>query len=232
MLRYAELDSLIYLLQELQDRVSLEVPAAFVKEESIREATDQNVAKYSIVYYDTANNEPDGDELDVEPIVDRLAKDVMETYAVDYDVDHVGRSRNSHETVVTVRWDDQRKAQFRKADVGPTAALPVTIYVGQDVYNLTTDGQTYAILKNGEPVVQAAPSPAYALGAMLGVLQAALPDVETSESMPPSPPTDFLAGLAMHIVETPGISDEAKEHFVQFFELVTLHDFEAQRDDA
>lgn len=224
-MRLAAADSLLYPLQELQDRVSLEVPATYIKEEGIRESADQQVAKYTIIYYLTEDDEPDGDELNIKSIIDRLARDVLDTYPIEWEAQHTNRNRNTYQTVVTLRWpNEKRQASVRRhADEELMTVLPITTYVGDDVYNLTTDGQSFFILKNGDAVVEA-PSPAYAVGSLLSILRAILPDLEFAQNLPKSPPHDFLAGAAMGIVDSPELSDAAKEHFVKFYEMVTLKD--------
>lgn len=234
--RYAEITSLIYPLQELQDRVSLEIPTAFLKEEGIREATDQLTAKYAVVYYTTADNEPDGDEMDVRAVLERLAKDVMSSYEIVWDIQHDERSRSTQGTTVSVSWPEvppegPREAMFRRAN-DAMDVVPLTIYADQNVYNITTDGNTFQILRNGQPAVQDAPSAQYALGALIPLLREELTEIENTNGMEPSPVNDFLAGLALSIIDTPEIPDEAKEHFVKFYELVTLRDFGAATEES
>ena len=230
MYRSAELTSLLYPLQELQDRISLEVPATFLKDERIQESTDQNLARYSIAYYLTADNEPEGDEADIQSIVERLAENVLNDKEVLWDIKHGGSDRGVYETTVSVTWPEG--TQPREASAAePYDALPLTTYADQNVYNIATDGNTFFILKNGKAVVEDAPSPAYALGALIPLLREELLDIETTSGLQNSPPNDFLAGLAMSVIDTPDIDDEAKEHFVKFYELVTLTDFEAQGGD-
>lgn len=238
MYRSAEITSLLYPVQELQDRVSLEIPAVFVKEEALRESEDQRVAKYAIVYYRTADNDPAGEKMDILPVLERLADDVMSEYDVVWDIQHNDRSRDTVEAVVTVGWPEghgtAREASLREADA-PYDVFPLTIYCGQDVYNVATDGNQFLVLKNGEPVVDDAPSPAYCLGSLVSILREELDELEATAGVPTSPPNDFLAAMAMSIIDTPNLPDEAKEHFVKFYELTTLKDWdaevEAQRDD-
>jgi len=234
MYRYAEITSLLFPLQELQDRVSLESPGKFrPKEEGFRESADQQVAHYSIVYYRTIDGEPGSSEVNAEPILERLAEDVFSEYDVDWDIQHSDRSRDTRETVVTVTWleGSPREAALRVADA-PYDVFPLTIYADQDVYNVATDGNQFLVLKNGEPVVNDAPSPAYALGSLVSILREELDTIEATSGVPNSPPNDFLAAMAMSVVDTPDLPDEAKEHFVKFYELVTLKDFEAAREPA
>ena len=231
MYRYAEITSLIYPLQELQDRMSLEVPAAFIKEEGIRESSDQLTAHYGLVYYTHADNDPDGDEMDVQPVLERLAHDVLDAYEVEWTVTNDDRGRNTLSTLITVMWPEELQ-EDPPTDAGLRVAndavdvVPLTIYADQDVYNVATDGNDFQVLLNGKKVIEAAPSAAYALGAMVPLLRDALVDIEVNNGMEPSAPNDFLAGIAMAIVDTPDMTDEAKEHFVKFYELTTLKDWE------
>lgn len=221
---YAQIESLIYPLQELQDRVSLEVPAAFVKEESIRESDDQHIATYAITYYGTEDNDPQGESMDVKKVVAQLAKDVMRQYPeIHYETENNERARNTTTTSVIVTWSD-RQASYRRADA-PLKALPLTIYAQEDVYNIASAGGTFSILKNGEAIEDDLPSPAFALGVLINYLQDDLTKIEAAAGLEASPPTDFLAGIATNIVNTPDLPDEAKEHFVDFYELVTLKEF-------
>lgn len=226
MYRCAQIESLIYPLQELQDRVSLEIPAAYIKEESIRESTDQQSAKYGISYYETADNEPDGDEMDVTPVLERLAEDVMSGYEVDWDIQHDDRSRSTITTTVSVFWPEQpREAAFRQAG-DELDVVPLTVYADQNVINIATDGNTFQVLLNGEKVVDDAPSAQYALGQLVPIMREQLEEIETTQGSASSP-NDFLAGMALTLIDSPTIPDEAKEHFVKFYETTTLKDFEA-----
>ncbi|KKN21807.1 hypothetical protein LCGC14_0921640 [marine sediment metagenome] len=232
--RSAEVTSLISPLQELQDRVSLEVPTSFLKEEGIREADDQMTALYGIVYYAREDNEPQGDELDVAAVVDRLAEDVLSAYEVEWTVQHTGEGRSVLGAVIKVSWPQGQKpkeaAVQRHANDAMTV-VPLTIYADQDVYNVATDGNDFQVLLNGNVVIDAAPSAAYALGAMVPLLRDALIEIEANNGMEPSPDNDFLAGSAASIIDNPNLTDEAKEHFVKFYELTTLRDWAASTEE-
>lgn len=226
MLRAAEVTSLLSPLQELQDRISLEIPPSFTHEESLSEATDQSNAHYSIIYYLTENNDPDGERMDVKGAVRRLAEDVLTEYEeVEWDIHHDKRSRDTHRLTVTVHWAEEPTTAAAEAEDGYDV-FPLTTYAGQDVYNIATDGNSFVVLSNGHPVVEA-PSAQYALGALVSLLRGRLTEMEAEAGFAASPPTDFLAATALSIIDDPGLSDEAKEYFVQFYELATLKDFAA-----
>lgn len=237
MLRLADqIESLIYPLQELQDRLSLEVPASFIREESIRESADQRKATYSMVHYLTEDNAPDSENpatLDVEPIVDALAEDVLGKYEnIEWDMYTEELSRSTRDTVVSVYWSDQeRTADTEQIGGVPYDVIPLTIYAGDRVYNLATDGNTYVILKDGQVLVEDLPSPAYALGQLVPHLRSELAEIENSEGIEPSSNNDFLAGIATTVVDMPDMPEDAKEHFVQFYELTTLKDWDAAQDE-
>ena len=224
-----EIDSLIYPLQELQDRISLEVPAAFIQEESIRESTDQHIAYYSLLYYLKEDNKPDGKTFNVKKVVDRLAKEVLSEKDVMYQITHDEQGRNTREFVVKVTYPEDRPKTASLRFASKWSPLPFTTYVGEDVYNLATDGASFAVLKNGNVVAENLPSPAYALGAAMDPLQKALFDIEELEGYS-SPPNDFIAGSAQSILENNDVPEGAKEHFVKFYELVTLKDFAASEE--
>ena len=167
MYRSAEITSLISPLQELQDRISLEVPAAFIQEESIREADDQKTASYALVYHTREDNDPAGYELDVTAVLDRLAEDVLSSHEVAWNVDYDGRGYGELEASVVVAWPDakEREASIVRRANDALDVVPLTVYADQDVYNVATDGNTFQILLNGNAVVGDAPSAAFALGA-------------------------------------------------------------------
>jgi hypothetical protein len=238
MLRLADqIESLIYPLQELQDRLSLEVPASFIREESIRESADQQKATYSMMHYLTEDNAPDDENpatLDVEPIVEALAEDVLGKYEnITWDMYTDELSRSTRDTVVSVYWtdNDTRTAATEQIDGVPYDVVPLTIYAGDRVYNLATDGNSYVILKDGQVLVEDLPSPAFALGQLVPHLREELAKIENTEGIEPSSEDDFLAGVASTVVDMPDVSDEAKEHFVQFYELTTLKDWDATQDE-
>lgn len=237
MYRSAEITSLIYPLQELQDRVSLEVPAAFIKEEGIRESGDQQMARYGLMHYTRADNDPDGDEMDVQAIVERLAHEVLDDYEIVWEVTQDERGRNTLYTVITVTWPEEPQEEPFFAEAGYHTAndaldiVPLTVYADQDVYNVATDGNDFQVLLNGKKVLDDAPSAAYALGCLVPLLRDALTEIEINSGMEPSGANDFLAGIAVAFIDTPDLTDEAKEHFVKFFELTTLKDWEAATEE-
>ena len=227
-MRLAEpLQSLVYPLQELRDRLNLEITAPFVKEEEIQEAGDQQSARYTLAVYTTVRGSGQGEKKDFEPIVTRIAQDVFGNYDVEWEMHPVQRSRNTQEFAITI-FPAVRQARFRGA-ASPYNVIPLTVYVDEDVYNLATDGRAFVVLKNGEVLLEA-PSPAYALGALCALAPQALDGLQQTQDLAKSPPHDFLAGLATAVLDWPGIPDEAKEHFVRFYELTTLRDFEAQQE--
>lgn len=239
MLRLADkIESLIYPLQELQDRLSLEVPASFIRGESIRESADQQKAVYSMVHYLTENNAPDSEDpatLDVEPIIKALAHDVFDAYEnIDWDIYTDELSRDAKDTMVSVYWAEEtenRTATTEQVEGVPYDVIPLTTYAADHVYNVATDGNSYVILRDGKVLVDDLPSPAYALGQLITFLQDELAEIENTEGIEPSDPADFLAGAAQAVVDMPDLSDDAKEHFVRFYELTTLRDWDAMSED-
>lgn len=226
MLRHAEIESLIYPLQDLQARVGLSVPAEYVDKEVINEAPDGASAYYSLTYYRRAGNDPKGKILNIEPILNQLVGDALAEYNVTWDVTSTPQGRNATTTTVTIQRGGESKKEATHVASVPYDVVPFTVYVDQDVYNLATDGNTFVLLKNGDVLVDDLPSPQYAFGTLVSYLREALDEVERTEGVE-SPTNDFIAGLAMTLVDTPEISDEAKEHFIQFYELTMRQDFEA-----
>lgn len=229
MYRSAEIDSLSLPLQELQDRVSLEVPAGFMQEESIREAGDQQSARYGLIYYLREDNEPDGRRLDIQSIVKRLAEDVLSAYDVVWTISNDGRGRNTQRIDVTVTWppkEEQEDEFFVGAATNDLLdVVPLTVYADNDVINIATDGNTFQVLVNGQRVLEDAPSAAFALGALVPLLRDALADIEFIGGIEPSAEHDFLEGIAPVLLDDPNIPDEAREHFITFLELTTLKDW-------
>ncbi len=230
MFRYAEITSLIHPVQELQDRISLEVPAKFIQAESIRESDDRRTAEYEII-------STPGSRLDVPGIVEKLAHDVMGPYGIEWDIQHQARGRDASATALTVSLPPAQTAHraartgaYRQAN-DAQQVVPLTIYADQDVYNVATDGNTFSVLLNGEVVFKEAPSAQYALGAMVPMLRDALTEIEANNGMEPSGNNDFLAGIASALIDTPDYTDEAKAHFVKFYELTTLKDWAAAEDE-
>lgn len=226
-MRYALTDpsatpSLIYPLEELQDRISLEVPASYIKEESIRESADQNQARLQVVWYRTEDNKPDGQEMNVAAKIEPLVKDVMENKPVTYDIMTEGRSRNTFMTMVTLTWPSK---EARVAAATTAADIPFTFYVGENVFSFETDGNTYSLLKNGEVLVDDLPSLSFALGVAVDPLKEELGELvdEPGEERV----IDFLSGAASTIIDSEVIPEAAKEAFVTFFELTTNKDLEA-----
>ena len=231
MFRYAEITSLIHPIQELQDRISLEVPAKFIKEESIRESGNQRAAEYEIVSYAVADGAAAGEELDVQAVVERLAHDVFDPYEVEWDIQHRERNPNVFSTALTISFpDQQRQAATARQANDAQAVVPLTIYADQSVFNVATDGNTFSILLDGTTVLEDAPSAQYALGAMVPMLRDALTEIEANNGMEPSGSNDFLAGIAATLIDA-NYTDEAKEHFVKFYELTTLRDWAAAEED-
>lgn len=239
MLRLADkIESLIYPLQELQDRLSLEIPASFIREESIRESADQQKAVYSLVHYLTEDNASDSENpatLNVEPIIKATAHDVLDAYEnIEWDIFTDDLSRDTKDTVVSVYWAEEtldRTATTEQVEGVPYDLIPLTTYAADHVYNVATDGNTYVILLDGKIIVEDLPSPAYALGQLITYLQDELAEIENTEGIEPSDPADFLAGAAQAVVDMPDLSDDAKEHFVRFYELTTLRDWDAASED-
>jgi len=240
MQKFAEITSLVYPLQEIQDRASLEIPTEYFREESISESSDQQIAHYRLTYYVRADNDPSGETIDVRAKFDQIVPDVMRNndYAdMVWEITEDERGRNERGITVTVTWEEDQPQEeplftgaYRQAN-DAMSVVPLTVYADQDVYNVATDGNTFQVLHNGKPVVEDAPSAAYALGAMVPLLRDALQQIEHTNGMEPSGSNDFLAGIAMAIVDSPEITDEAKEHFVTFYELTTLRDWDAVTED-
>jgi len=103
--------------------------------------------------------------------------------------------------------------------------IPITFYVGDDVISLAMDGDTFAILKNGDILETDFPSPGFALGAMVKYVAESMISLENDGSIPSSPNSDLVAGMAELLVDLPDVSKEAKNHFIKFYEMVTLKDF-------
>ena len=211
-------------VEDLRNVLSLEIPASFVKQELIQESDDQRTAAYRLTWYSRANNEPNGDQLDIGTIIDDAAADLLgRQYDLDFKIGHEDEGKLNTSTVRAQ--SKTREASMRSADAD--TAIPLTLYVGQDVFNVAIDGDSFAVLQNGDLIEAGLPSVPYALGRLTVHALHHLPDIEAEAAVDAGHPNDFLAGIAEAIIDAPDVTDEALEHFVTFYEMVTLRDFEA-----
>jgi hypothetical protein len=216
--------SLIYPLEELQDRISLEVPASYIKEESIRESSDQQQARLQIIWYTTEDNDPEGQQLNVAKKITPIVEDVMANKPVNYDIMSESRSRNTYMTMVTLTWADDKVARTA-AEVTTANEVPLTFYANENVYSFLLDGTTVSLLKNGGVLADGFDSLAQAFGAATAPL---VDEIATISNVPGEDVLiDSLFGAAEYVVDSDALSDKAKESFVDFFELATNKDFDA-----
>jgi hypothetical protein len=226
-----KIDSLLEPLRELEGRFRLEVPEEYVKEERIRESSDQTTASLVITWYDVENKDPESDTepLNLEPVIDELAEAVLGSHDdIDFQTAHERRGRHTFLSAVKVQFKP-KTAGFRieGQDIVPPDTYPVTLYVGDDVFGIDSDdGVTYRTTKNGEVLGESFESAADAAGSLVGPAIEMLMAVESSKGREDqlTVEQDFLIGISDYYLNSDTISEDAKEHLVAFVELVTNRD--------
>jgi len=224
--------SLIEPLRELQDRIRLEVPEEYVKTEEIRESADQQTAGLTLIWYDRADGKPDGEPMDVEPIVDRLTEEVLMQYPIAWDFSTQDEDNVfTHETQVKARWQEGKEPTT--ADVPPDDSVDpysFTTTVGNVTYAVaTTHGTEWSVLRNGEVVEDGLGSVPAAFGAMVKHLLADLSLIGEELGNPSAADDgdlDFLTALAPALASSPVVSEEARGHLITFVEMVTGHELD------
>lgn len=233
-----EIDSLLKPLKELQSRVRLEVPESYLKEERVRESSDQQSASYVITWYDVENmKEQEGHEpLDLEPIIDELAGVVLGSKDdIEFSTEHHRRARHTFQTTVKVNYSGKKTASFRGAqDLVPSDVYPVTLYVGEDVLGIDSDdGIDYRITENGDVLADGYGSAPDAFGAVVTAAIDKMRELESSKGREDqlTVEQEVLVGLSDYFLNSDTISEEAKGHLVEFVELVTNHDLASTLED-
>lgn len=224
-------ESLLGPLRELQGRFRLEVPDEYVKEERIRESSDQQTATLTITWYDVENKDPstNTEPLNLEPVINELAESVLgDKEDLNFQVAHERRGRHTFLSAIKVQFK-ARLAGFRieGRDIIPSDTYPVTLYIGDDVFGIDSeDGLTYRTTKNGEVLGDGFTSAADAAGSLIGPAISMLIEVEAEKGRDDqlAVEQDFLVGIADYYLNSETISEDAKAHFIQFVELVTNRD--------
>lgn len=226
-----DIDSLIAPLRELEGRFRLEVPEEYVKEERIRESSDQQSATFLVTWYDVENKDASADPepLNLEPVIDELAESVLGSKnELTFQTIHERRGRHTFLSAVKVQFK-ARTAGFRREgqDIVPADTYPVTLYFGDDVFGIDSDdGVTYRTTKNGEVLEDGFESAADAGGSLVGPSIRMLIDLESSKGRGDqlTVEQDFLVGISDYYLNSDTINEDAKEHLVAFVELVTNRD--------
>jgi hypothetical protein len=233
-----EIDSLLKPLRELQGRVRLEVPESYLKEERIRESSDQQSASYIVTWYDVENmKEEEGKEpLDLEPIIDEVAEIVLGSKdGIEFKVEHQRRARHTFQTTVKVNYTGKKTAGYRSAqDIVPSDVYPVTLYIGEDVFGIDSDdGLDFRITENGDVLADGYGSAPDAFGAVVTAAIDKLRDLEASKGREDqlTVEQEILVGISDYYLNSDTISDDAKGHLVEFVELVTNHDLASTLED-
>lgn len=224
-------ESLLEPLRELEGRFRLEIPEEYVKEERIRESSDQQTATFLITWYDIENKDPDSDiePMNLEPIIDELASAVLGSNDdITFQTAHDRRGRHTFMSAIKVQFKP-RVAGFRREgqDIVPPNTYPVTLYVGDDVFGIDSDdGVTYRTTKNGEVLGEGYESAADAAGSLVGPAISMLMAVEAEKGRDDqlAVEQDFLVGISDYYLNSETISEDAKEHLIAFVELVTNRD--------
>lgn len=227
----SKIESLLEPLRELEGRFRLEVPEEYVKEERIRESSDQQTATLIITWYDVENKDDkdDVEPFNLEPVIDELAEAVLGSKDdITFQTAHDRRGRHTFVSAVKVQFKP-RTAGFRREgqDIVPPDTYPVTLYVGDDVFGIDSDdGVTYRTTKNGEVLGDGFESAADAAGSLVGPAISMLMAVEAEKGRDDqlAVEQDFLVGISDYYLNSDTISEDAKEHLVAFVELVTNRD--------
>lgn len=230
-----KIDSLLEPLRELQGRFRLEVPESYVKEERIRESSDQESASYVITWYDVENmKEEEGVEpLDIEPILNELAEIVLGSKdGIEFSTETIRRARHTFQTTIKVNFS-AKTAGFRFAqDIIPANVYPVTLYIGEDVYGIDSeDGLSYRLTENGDTLADGYGSAPDAFGALFTLAIEKLADLEEGRSDKLTVEQELLVGISDYYLNSDTISEDAKKHLIAFVELVTNHDLISTLED-
>lgn len=226
--------SLLEPLREVQERLRLEVEEDFIKQEEIREAADQKTARFTCVWYHHRNGDPFLDEMDVGSIVERLADEVFENKPVAYAVHSEPRTRDTSQTMVSIRWaEGYTPSKTASSDPEAESVDPynLDISVGNNttLSLRTTSGTDFDILKNGEPIETDIDAAATALGSLTMHLLDAVASIDKERGRHDSVEhshLEFLLGLVPALAQSPLVDDAAREHLVSFFELATNKAFD------
>lgn len=217
-------------IEALRNRLTLEIPASYIREETIRESDDQDEASYVLTWYRHADAEEEASTINAAEVIEEAAKHLIGLdYEMPYKIGHRKVADGVYRTAVIVRMPkgegEKRESSIRGASIDES--VPVTLYLGSDVYNVGIDGAEFALLKNGHLIEAGLPSVSFSLGRLIFHALSELPTIESENAIEASDPTDFLVGIAQAVIDSPDIDEEALAHFVAFYEMVSLQDFDA-----
>jgi hypothetical protein len=192
-----------------------------------------------LVWYDIENLQEDSEELDVEPIIEDVASQVLGNMDwLEYSLTTDRTARHTFQTSIQVKYkNEERTASLKRVaqDIVPPDAYPFSVYAGEDIYGIETEaeGESYRITENGISLEEDFPSASLAFGSLVGPLLERLKEIEAGEGREETLQVDedFLLGLAAYVMGNGQITEEAREHFVTFVELVTNQDLEAQLEE-
>jgi len=234
--------SLLGPLDEFQGRFRLEVPKAYIKEERSREASDQQSATHTIVWYDTENMRDSEEEpLDLEPIIEELAETILgDKDYLEHSVSHDRLGRHKFQSIISVNFKKDEKEKTGAVirlgqDIVPAGDYPASLYIGDDVFGIDSDdGLTYRITQNGEVIEEDYESAPMAFGRLLTLSIEKLKEVEASKGREDQLDVeqDLLIGIAGYFLDSETIPEDAKIHLVDFVELTTNKDLEAALDEV
>lgn len=209
----------------------LEVPEEHTKGEDIRESPDRSTAGLTLVWYNREDGEPEGEELDVEPIVDRLADEVLSKYPVAWTVSHEPQDLYTFESYVKLRWADDAEMSTAAADTPADTSIDpyqVSMSIGGTDFQLYTHhGTDWEVLRAGEPVESDLEGVAAAFGALVqhGLDElTALGMEEGNPSATVDMNLEFMSSIVDMLLASPIVTDEAREHLITFVEMVTGHE--------
>jgi hypothetical protein len=223
----------------LEGRIALEFPASVFKEEKVTENYDRSTARYVVVWYNTTDS---GEKTDLASRVKALATEVVDADAKAWfsvDVTEATRSRDTSQIMVTYTKKSQ-PAITTKAAVEDAEALDskIELKLGDASYRIVSPnmGTTWSVLdSNGTEVESDLDAVPTALGRALKHLLVDLSYLEevsggkTTQKAMDDLDRNFLAGVAGWFANSPVVNKEAKKHLVALVELVTKHDFRADK---
>jgi hypothetical protein len=227
------------LLRGFQDRLSLLVPEAVMKEESLAEGLDQRTARYTLVWY----NEPEKNaKVNVRKTVSDLCDQLFgDREDLTYEVGDTQRSVDTSQIMITLEnleEESEREAGIKQAaqPVRPFQ-IPFVLDFQDNIYRIESrDGsETFVVLRNGDVVEDGCPSVSAAFGKLTKHLLVDLSfaeEISSTQQSLDSIDKDFIESVAQYLANSPVVTKEAAKHLTAFVELVTNRVFEPDTEDA
>jgi hypothetical protein len=227
----------------LEGRVALEFPSSVIKEEKTSESYDRQSARYVVVWY---NNDEQGKEVNLDPRVRALASEVIDADAqawFNVEVSELQRSKETSQLMITYEKKEKpslsTKAAVRAAgDAKGMLEAPLEFKVGESSYRVVSadGGTTWDVVDaSGDKVESNLASVPAAVGKVLKHVLVDLSYIEevsggkTTKKAMDDLDRNFVEALVSWIYNSPVANKEAKKHLKEFIEIVTKHEFQAEK---